>query len=63
MTKEKNRELLKRIDKGIKRGVTRALEEHKRAGQSIVIWQDGKIVKVPAVKICTGGKSKARHTK
>ena len=63
MTKQKNRELLREIDKVIRRGVARALEQHKRAGQSIVIWRDGKIVKVPAAKICTVRKTKIQHAK
>jgi len=51
MIKDKNFDLFKRIDLGVKRGAAKALEEHKKAGRSIVIWQDGKIVKIPPEKI------------
>lgn len=40
-------ELRKRIDIGVRRGVAKALAEHKKAGKSIAIWQDGKVVIIP----------------
>lgn len=42
-----NQELMRRIDLGVRRGVARAIAEHKKAGRSIVVWRDGKVVKVP----------------
>lgn len=39
------------VDLGVRRGVARALEKHKKAGRSITVWKDGKIVKIPAKKI------------
>jgi len=44
-------EVLRKIDIGVRRGVARALEEHRRAGRSIVVWQDGKIVWIPPEQI------------
>ena len=44
-------EIAKRIDKGIHQGVANALAKHKAAGQSISVWQDGKVVRIPASKI------------
>jgi hypothetical protein len=32
------------IDKALKQGVQEALLRHKQAGNSIVIWRDGKLV-------------------
>jgi isoaspartyl peptidase/L-asparaginase-like protein (Ntn-hydrolase superfamily) len=32
------------IDKALKQGVREALLRHKQAGNSIVVWRDGKIV-------------------
>ena len=36
----------KRLDYLAKEAVRDALREHKRLGQSVVIWQDGKVVTV-----------------
>jgi hypothetical protein len=44
-------DLFAKIDFGVKRGVARALAEHKKAGKSIVISQNGKIIKIPPEKI------------
>ena len=41
----------KPIDDALMRGVRRALAVHKRLGQPIVIWRDGKVVWVPADQI------------
>jgi len=47
----KQDDLFERIDLGVRRGVARALAEHKKAGRSIYVWQDGKVVEIPAKKI------------
>ncbi len=44
-------DVLRKIDIGVRRGVARALEEHRRAGRSIVVWKDGKIVWIPPEQI------------
>ena len=36
----------KRLDYLAKEAVRDALREHKRLGQSVVVWQDGKVVTV-----------------
>ena len=46
-----NDELRRRIDIGVRRGVAKALAEHKNAGNSIAIWKDGKVVMVPPENI------------
>lgn len=35
----------------MKRAVEKTIEEHRRTGDSIVIWKEGKIVKIPADQI------------
>jgi hypothetical protein len=40
-------DVLRKMDIGVRRGVARALEELRRAGRSIVVWKDGKIVWIP----------------
>ena len=32
------------VDKSLGNAVRNALREHKRKGQSVVVWQDGKVV-------------------
>lgn len=39
-------DLSRLIEDGVKRGVARALAEHKRAGRSVVVMKDGKIVEL-----------------
>jgi hypothetical protein len=39
------------IDAAVARGVRRALERHARDGQAVAIWQDGKVVWVPAAEL------------
>jgi hypothetical protein len=39
------------IDEALRKGVRDALIRHKKLGNSIVIWRDGKIVHVPADQI------------
>jgi len=40
-------ELVAKAKKAMKEAVSRVIEDHKRTGDPIVIWQDGKVVKVP----------------
>ena len=51
MANPEGRELVRIIKHGIERGVANALREHKRAGRSIVVERDGKIVAIPPHKI------------
>lgn len=44
---EKKINIINRFEIGLRRGVSKALDEHKKLGHSIVVWQDGKIVKIP----------------
>ena len=44
MTAEQMKELRQKIDAGIKSAVAIALEEHRRAGRSVVVWRQGKVV-------------------
>jgi hypothetical protein len=46
-----SRKLAENIGKGIRAGVKKALLEHKKAGRSIVVWENGKVKKIPASKI------------
>ena len=46
MTPDKVKELRQKIDAGVKTAVASALEEHRRAGRSIVVWKQGKVVTI-----------------
>lgn len=51
MKKMSKSSLSERIDLGVRRGVAHALAEHKKAGRSIVVWQNGRVVRIPPEKI------------
>lgn len=44
-------ELQYKIDTGVKQAIAKAIEKHRRLGESITIWQDGKIVTLTAENI------------
>jgi hypothetical protein len=51
MTEQKLVKLSDRIDAGVKTAIAEAIEKHRRLGQSISIWRDGKIVTLTADEI------------
>lgn len=70
MTKEKEiniPEILKdrpRVQKALRDAVQKAIRFHKLMGQPIVVWQDGKVVEIPADEIQleeTNGDTSASH--
>jgi hypothetical protein len=46
-----NQKLSDRIDAGVKKAIAQAIEKHRRLGQSISIWQDGKVGTLSADEI------------
>jgi hypothetical protein len=51
MTESQLSELHQKIDQGVKKAITEAIEKHRKLGESIVIWQDGKIVTLTSEQI------------
>jgi len=51
MNNEENLSINEKIDIGVRKGAAKARAEHKKAGRSIYIWQDGKVVEVPPERI------------
>ncbi|TAG90167.1 MAG: hypothetical protein EAZ09_23205 [Oscillatoriales cyanobacterium] len=51
MTEQKLVKLSDRIDVGVKAAIAEAIEKHRRLGQSISVWRDGKIVTITAAEI------------
>jgi hypothetical protein len=45
--------LSSKIDDGVKAAITQAIEKHRKLGQSISIWRDGKVVTLTAEQIST----------
>jgi hypothetical protein len=39
------------IDEALRAGAAEALRRHKRAGKPIAVWENGKVVLIPAKKI------------
>ena len=40
-----------RAEEALKKAVARAIADHKRTGDPIVVWRDGRVVKIPADQI------------
>jgi len=51
---------LPRILAALRSGVREALARHKRAGQSVAVWQDGRVVVVPPEEIPAAPESRQR---
>ena len=51
MSIPRNKQLSKNISKAIKIAVAEAIERHRRLGQPIAVWQNGRVVTIPATKI------------
>ena len=51
MTTDDDSELGRRIDRGIREGVAKALMAHKKAGRWIAIWEDGMVKRIPPEQI------------
>jgi hypothetical protein len=42
------------VDRALRKAVREALLRHKLLGQSVVVWRDGKVVRVPPEEIVVG---------
>ena len=51
MKKDPNQILMEKIDQGVKAGVRAALLRHKKLGESIAVWENGKVKIIPPNKI------------
>jgi hypothetical protein len=49
--KKEDKKLSEQIDQGIKQAIAQAIERHRKLGESISIWQDGKIITLTAEQI------------
>ncbi|MFM7425259.1 MAG: hypothetical protein ACKO7W_09765 [Elainella sp.] len=53
MTEDKNQSKHQKIRAGVKAAIARALQRHRQLGESIAVWQDGKVVVLKADQIPT----------
>lgn len=51
MTEQDLEKLDDKIDAGVKNAIAEAIEKHRKLGQSIAIWRDGKVVILTADEI------------
>jgi hypothetical protein len=51
MSARADQRLMENIDKGIRAGVKKALQGHKKAGIEIAVWDNGKVKVIPPHKI------------
>lgn len=49
--KESDMPMAFRAEEALKKAVADTIADHKRTGDPIVIWRDGKVVKIPADQI------------
>lgn len=43
--------LSSKLNEGVKAAIAQALDRHRKLGESIAVWQDGKVVILPADQI------------
>jgi len=44
----KNMSLGEKAEEALKKAVARVVEEHRKSGEPLAVWRDGKVVRVPA---------------
>lgn len=44
-------QLVAKAEKALKEAVAKTIDDHRRTGDPIVVWKDGKVVKVPAKQL------------
>ena len=43
--------IAQKAEKALKIAVANAIEEHRRSGDPIVVWEKGRVVKIPASRL------------
>ena len=44
-------DILSQAERALKSAIRKLIREHKRSGHPVIIWQNGRVVKVPAHKL------------
>jgi len=51
MTEEELKDFYNKVEYEAKRAITQAIERHRKLGESIAVWRDGKVVVLSAEEI------------
>lgn len=51
MRTKAGQKIMEKIDKGIRAGVKKALQDHKKLGIEIAVWEKGRVRIIPPEKI------------
>ena len=54
-----NPSMLRKVEKALRIAVAKTIEDHRRSGDSIVVWKNGRVVKIPASRIPRSGFSRS----
>ncbi len=49
-----NPSMVRKVEKALRIAVANTIEDHRRTGDPIVVWKNGRVVKIPASKIPRG---------
>ena len=47
----KNHDIMLKAEKALQFAVAKTIEDHRMSGDPIVVWKNGKVVKIPASRI------------
>lgn len=48
---KKRLSLVQKADLAMKSAVRKVIAEHKKSGRPLVVWKNGKVVRIPATKL------------
>lgn len=51
MSENQLNHLHQQIDNGVKKAISEAIEKHRKLGESVAIWENGKVVILPPDRI------------
>ena len=49
--KQKLPPLVSKADKAMKSAIRKLIARHKRSGEPLIVWKNGKVVRIPAKKL------------
>ena len=47
----RNPSMVRKVEKALRIAVAKTIEEHRLSGDPIVVWKNGRVVKIPANRI------------
>jgi len=52
--KQKLPPLVSKADKAMKGAIRKLIARHKRSGEPLIVWKNGKVTRIPAKKLISG---------